>query len=125
MKSDLFEMEFYETYHLASLVHDVILEPTDHEDGLRDFFDRARLNQILRPFPRDSVLHRLILHVIQTLTAESVDDVEVDAFVNTEGYAVWANRALREHEIDHVGLHEWLKGRRIKLGDFEEATLEE
>ena len=125
MKSKLFQMEYYDTYHFA-LMLDGILKPSfEYPEFVDQFFDGLEHGQFLAGFQRFSALHQFIEFEIETVTLQSVDDVVEDALVNVEGYELWINEALRYFKIEHTAFEEWLDEKGIELENISETLIRE
>jgi hypothetical protein len=125
MKTKLFQMDYYDTYYFANIIHTVITNSFPYLRTLDSFFGDLNYKRFLANFPKHSALHQFIEFGIDQIIIESIDDVEVDAVVNVERHELWISHALRYHQIEHIGFTDWLKSQGNTLEDVsEEAILE-
>lgn len=125
MKLEHLQMEFWETYYFANIVHNVITDPSPFVVGLDEFYGDNRYKQFLRPFPKFSALHSFTEFIVQSVMAERIDDVVLDSIVQHKGEGFWVNDALKHHGFEHVGLKEWMAKEGIDLSDLSEDDLNE
>jgi HNH endonuclease len=112
-------MEFFETYYFANIIHNVVKDPMPFVRNLDDFYGDEHYHVFLRPFHKYSALHAFIEHIQGSVIQEGVDDIELDAAINSVSGDLWVNRALRYHGINHIGFREWMTENKITA---EEAT---
>ena len=120
MRETLLQMEFFETYYYANVVHNVLDNTMAYLRKMNDWQEDREISLFLQPFPKWSVLHNFIYYVIEDLMYESLDDIEPDTVFNNPGAVLWVDQALAYHKIETPGFCAWLKQENIDPEDVTE-----
>ncbi len=120
------EPRFLDTYYFTNLVHNIVAQPTDYLLGLEGFFGDDHAERFLPTFPRWSRLHEFIEFLVSDVWYEEIDDVMLDAIVQSPSRRLWVERALDEHSIEYASLDSWLSsaGRTRSALESEDDLLE-
>ncbi len=117
MRSELFHMEYYETYYFTNIVHNVMKDPTPYLRGLDGFFGDLNYKRFLAPFPRFSALHGYIEFIISNTLFEEFAGVELDNKTKQPHAKLWVNVALAKHGIAHEPFANWLAKNNLARED--------
>ncbi|WCR28781.1 HNH endonuclease [Paenibacillus thiaminolyticus] len=106
-----FDMNYYNTYYFANIIHNVINDNFEYLRKLSDFFETTMF--LSDKFEKHSILHQFIGFVIDELFYESIDEelkryeeVRIDEIKNKK---FWINHALKHNGIAHESIKYWLK----------------
>lgn len=113
MRTSSFEMNYYNTYYFANVIHNVVMNSFDYLKNIDDFYQIGLTIPI--KFSKDSNLHEFIRFVIEGIFHENlleecnaIDDNKL--MVNpTTIKPFWINHALRENGYTHISFQEWLQ----------------
>jgi hypothetical protein len=128
----LVEARYYETYHFANLIANILEDPFPYIRKLDDFYGDLATYTFLEPFPKYSYFHRFVEFLIEDQIYERLSEFHLDqARENAERYRDLASeeglnhtkppieRAFDYHGIEHQSFRHWLQERGIA---FENAT---
>ena len=117
MREPLLQMEFFETYYYANIVHNVLNDTTPYLRNLNSWHEDREAWLFLRPFPKWSVLHDFAQYIIENLIYERLEKVSLEDIENSPGSTLWIDQALAHHKIETIGFREWLNQEEIDLAD--------
>lgn len=131
MQRPLLEVKFYETYHFANVIRNILSSRVDYLYSLDEFYGDDDCLRFARPFPRYSALHSFIeFFVHQLLTEEVIGLAERQELVRRFASIPEAlsphpsllplNEALNYHEIPHTPFLDWLAERALSFVDASE-----
>jgi HNH endonuclease len=123
MKHRYLEMEFFETYYFANVLHNLLTDSFPFLRTLDSFFGDLGYKRFLHAYPKYSALHQFVEFIIETEMYEEIDDVTEDALVHDKGFRLWAETALSSHAIDHIPFRAWLDSEGISLDDISEDVI--
>jgi hypothetical protein len=130
MQRPFLEAKFYETYHFANVIRNVLSSRFDYLRSLDEFYGDDNCLRFARPFPRYSALHSFIEFVVhQLLIDEEAGLGERQEWLRRFASIPEAllphpsrlplNEALCYYEIPHTSFSEWLAERSL---GFDEAS---
>jgi len=121
-KTFLIQMDYYETYWFANLLHNIIQDP-NYIRNLEDFFGDLGYRNFLSPFPKLSALHLFIEFILKAVIHEELDDLAEDSLVNDPDFRLWAEKAMAHHSIPHTRFHDWRATQGIARKDITQDAL--
>lgn len=123
MKKKFVRLEFYETYYYANILSNIISDPFPYIRGIHEWYEDNEESVFLPSFPKFSRLHSFSVHIIDSLIAEQVNDVEVDYFAQKKANDVWVDRALKFHGLPCDGFQDYLDNAGVSTADLNEDHL--
>jgi hypothetical protein len=120
MNRKFVRLEYFETYHYANVLSNIIADPYSYIRGIHEWYEDNEEAVFLPHFPKISRLHGFAAHVIDGLINEEISDVEIDSFAKDDSREVWVDQALRFHGLQCDGFREYLKERGVSKDDVDE-----
>lgn len=117
------EMKYFETYYYANIVHHIVYDPYPYIRDVASWYDGNEASVFLPPFPKWSRLHGLILHIVETIAHEEINDMSIDGIVNNSSFEVWVDQALKFYGLESPGFRNWLKKKCIDIENLDEDNL--
>lgn len=106
MRFEPIRMQFYETYHYANIVHNVLTDPSPYIRNLHSWHEDREIDLFLTPFQKHSVLHDFCWYVINSLIDERMEEDARQWPVSK----LWIDEAMKFHGIASEGFRAWHKG---------------
>lgn len=103
--------QFYETYHYANILSNVISDPFSYLGGVHSWYEDNEEAVFLPAFPKISRLHGFAAHIISSLIDEQISDPEINQVTRTGKSDVWIDRALKYHDLPCDGFQEFIGDR--------------
>lgn len=113
IEPELLELAYRDSYWYAQAVHTLVHEWNDHTMAVRnEFFGDGNEGRLFGAFPRWTILHDLIHHVIiGTESADMPDEIDEEALLPRDDFlhieATPLEEELRRLEIAHSSFVEW------------------
>lgn len=123
MREPLLQMEFFETYYYANVVHNVLNDTTPYLRNLNNWHEDREVSLFLRPFPKWSVLHDFAQYVIEDLIYERLESSSIEAIQNNPRSILWIDQALAHHKIETSGFRAWLKQQEIEIAETSQDVI--
>jgi hypothetical protein len=119
------DLTFYETYHFAHVVKEVLEDQFEYIRRLHDFYGDGSILHHITPFPRFSALHAFIEFVLADLISEEAELVDLDdrkAYITRFGGIAGAlephparlpiELAMERFRVQHESFEKWLSTSR-------------
>jgi hypothetical protein len=119
----LVDLRFYETYHYANILSNVISDPFSYLHGIHSWYEDNEEATFLPAFPKISRLHGFAAHIISSLIDEQISNPEINQVSRTGINDVWIDRALRYHNLPCEGFQEFCKYPSISSNTLVEDDL--
>lgn len=115
MRDKLLQMEYFETYYYANIVHTILNNRIDFGRNLNNWHEDSEVELFLQPFSKFSVLHEFAYFVITSVMYENMDNIALDQIVKNPMSQLWVDNALHHHGIHTQGFCGWLQEKSISL----------
>jgi hypothetical protein len=129
MKRPLIDAKFYETYHFAGIVNDILSNQMDYLDAVNAFCGEGRHFEYSVPFPKVSAFHRFLQVTIDDVIVDTTQDVDLDdrrkiaasfrsvraALADLKPHVLPIEEAFRHHGLKYESFTAWLKQSRKKF----------
>jgi hypothetical protein len=123
MQRKFVRLEFYETYYYANIIGNIISDPFPYIRGIHEWYEDNEEEVFLPAFPKFSRLHGFAAHIIDSLIAEHVSDVEEWSLVSKGTHDPWVDRALKYHGFPCDGFRSWIKDQKVTNSELTEDHL--
>lgn len=131
MHRPVINARFYETYHFASAIKNIVDDPSEYLRSLNDFYGDESVLRFSEPFPRFSAFHAFLEFVLDELITDTTETFflekwkeHADRFKNIPVLMkdlatpiLPIERALDHHSIEFHSFAEWLSERNICFND--------
>ena len=101
------EIKYFETYYFANIINNILREPFNYLRSLNDFFGDQNYKNFLYPFPKISALHNFIIHIIDSINYDDLEESENKLFRDGK-IKLWVEIALEYYEFEFQSFEEWL-----------------
>lgn len=108
-EKNIFQMDYYQTYHFAHVCNAVLENPLEYIRILDEFWGNNNIQYFFPPFNKYSNLHMFIEFSIDRLFYESnkqFDELSIEELLNKDFFI---NDALNYHNIKHESFNDWYK----------------
>jgi len=123
MRNEFQDMDYFETYYFANIIHNVISDPLPYIRNMEEFHGDMKYANFLKPFPRYSSLHLFVEHIFWNLLDEQTNDKVVRKALTERDNDLWVNRDLKHHKMPHLEFREWLRVNLIDECDADQDCL--
>jgi hypothetical protein len=128
MKPPVIDAKFYETYHFASIVNDILSNQMVYLDVVNAFCGEGQHLEYSAPFPQVSAFHRFLHVTIDDIIVDTTQNVDLDerkkdaaslrnireALADLRPQILPIEAAFRHHGLKHQSFNAWLKQWRKK-----------
>lgn len=124
MRDKLLQMEYFETYYYANIVHTILNNRIDFGRNLNNWHEDSEVELFLQPFSKFSVLHEFAYFVITSVMYENMDNIALDEIAKNPMSQLWVDNALHRHGIHTQGFRGWLQEKSISLDKIMEKHVQ-
>jgi hypothetical protein len=128
MKRPRIDAKFYETYHFASIVNDMLSNQMDYLDAINAFCCDGKHFHYSAPFPRISAFHNFLNVTIDDAIVDTTLDLDLEerqkmaasfhdmpaALADLEPHVLPIEAAFRHHGLKYESFTAWLQQDRNK-----------
>ncbi|MCD6618149.1 HNH endonuclease [Aeromonas veronii] len=123
MRETMLQMEYFETYYYANVIHNVLSDPMPYMVNLHGWHEERATSLFLASYPKWSALHSLAEYIITSLIYERLHEVSLGSVIENSGAELWVDRALKHHGITSSGFRSWLQESGITLSEVTEDDI--
>jgi hypothetical protein len=115
MKITTIDIGYYNTYHFANLVDDLLLNRWDYLRTISDLFENEGYLAFIKPFPKYSALHIFTEFVVEMVFDEDLDSEDIKRTLQSNEPQLLINNAYNFYNIEHTTFAEWLSGNETAI----------
>ena len=120
MRESFIELQYFETYYYANVIHNILSDPYAYLRGLHEWHEDRQGDLFLRRFPKWSALHSFAGFIIESLVSEQLRGDTIDSLIEDVTRELWIDRAIRFHGSETEGFRSWFAGTGRQLEDATE-----
>jgi len=124
-RTKTFEMNYFNTYYFANIVHSVVMNPIGYVRNFDEFYQVGLT--LPNKFSKDSSLHEFIRFIIDGIFEETLQkeclEIEEKKLLSDHSKIkpFWINRALEKFGFEHKSFQEWCTDNSHKIDHHEDA----
>lgn len=122
MRSNLFEIKYFETYYFANIISNILREPFAYFRSLDEFFGENNYRNFFKPFPKISRLHHFIMFIIESINFEEINSEQIKAIASHKT-KLWIEMAFEHYEFKFESFDNWIVSQEKSRMDINEDDI--